>query len=101
MPIMRTRITGTLLVATLVLAACGGSDDDGGGLTSDQTKAVANFIEVTKPRDETAYEACVAEVGSQLSDDDASILTDATGELREPVSAAGEALIERLADCVS
>ena len=98
---MRTRITGTLLAATLVLAACGGSDDDGGGLTSDQTKAVANFIEVTKARDGTADEACVAEGGSQLSDDDASILTDATGELREPVSAAGEALIERLADCVS
>lgn len=68
---MRTRLFGTVAIATLTLAACGGG---GGGV---QGEVADMMIDELEAEDLDVDESCLRDATSKLSDDDAQKILDA------------------------
>jgi len=92
---MRTRLFGSIAVAALVLAGCGGGDDGG------QQGEVADMMLEAAETDGVALdEDCVRDVAGQLSDEDAAAIIEAGPEGDADVSAEADALGEEMFSCL-
>ncbi len=98
---MRTTITACLAATTLLLAACGGSDGDSGSASGDQGR-VADLLLTAADEEGFALDAdCVNENVGELTDEDAKALADSGLEGDADISAAADAIGEKIfSECV-
>jgi hypothetical protein len=94
---MRTRFICSIATVTLVLAACGGGDGASGKQGEVADQLVASASEAGLELDT----ACVDDIASKLSDDDAQRILDAGPDGDPTLSDEGEALGEQIFGCVS
>jgi hypothetical protein len=91
---MRTRLLGSIAIATLALAACGGG---GGG---DQDEVADMIIDAAADEDFQLDEGCVRDVASKLSDDDAAKMLEAGPDGNPDLSEDADALASDMFSCV-
>lgn len=105
---MRTRLLGTLAIATLALAACGGGDDAGSGSGGSAQDEVADMM-IEFLDEQMAAEGisgdvidsdCIRDAVGELSDSDAEAIVAAGPEGDPEVSAEAEGVGESLFTCV-
>lgn len=92
----RTIVVGAAIA--LALTACG-SDGSGSGLTDDQSAAARSAIDRAEAGGVALDEACVNDVASKLSDDDAAKIVATGPDTTADLSPAGEALSLELLAC--
>ena len=95
---MKWPLAPVIAIAGLVLAACGSSDSGNSGV---QSEAAQQTIDAAKDAGFDLDEACVNDIASQLSNDDAQAVVDAGPNGNPDVSAEGAALASQLASCLS
>ena len=76
---MKSRLSATISIVALALAACGG-DDDGGSGSGPQGEVADMVIEDMEAEGFVVDEECVRDATGELSDDDAQALVDAGPE---------------------
>lgn len=103
---MRIRTIGTVAVATLALAACGGGDDTGSG-GSAQSQVADMMLEAldedfaSEGIDASVVDRdCVRSAIDGLSDDDAEKILEAGPEGNPDVSASAEEIADSMFECV-
>ena len=103
---MRIRFIGTIAVATLALAACGGGDDSGSG-ASPQSQVADMMLETLD--EDLADEGidpsvidrdCVRSAIGGLSDEDAEKIVEAGPDGNPDVSADAEEIADSMFECV-
>lgn len=96
---MRIRIIGTVAVATLALAACGGGD--GGGSAQDEVvDLMYEALEQEGISADVLDRDCMTDLVSELSDDDAEKLIEAGVDGDPDVSAEAEAIGDSMIECL-
>lgn len=103
---MRIRFIGTVAVATLALAACGGGDDSGSG-GSPQSQVADMMLEALDEDltdegiDPSVIDRdCVRSAIDGLSDDDAEKIIEAGPDGNPDVSASAEDIADSMFECV-
>ncbi len=105
---MRIRTMGTLAVATLALAACGGGDDSGNSSGGSPQSQVADMMLEALDEDladegidPTVIDRdCVRTAIDGLSDDDAEKIIEAGPDGNPDVSASAEDIADSMFECV-
>jgi len=94
---MKKSIGATIAVVALTFAACG--SDDGDSASGVQGEAADAALAVAAEEDFELDEACVNDIASQLSDEDAQAIIDSGGDDAD-LSPEGEALSLDLLSCL-
>ena len=93
---MRTRLIGSLAIATLTLAACGGGDGSSGSQGEVADMLLADAADEGLDLDED----CVRETAGKLSDDDAEKILEAGPDGDADVSEEADELAAEMFRCV-
>jgi hypothetical protein len=103
--IMRNRLIGSIAIAALALAACGGDDEGSGDSPQDEVADMMLDVLDEELRAEgmdgvEIDEACLREAIGGLSDEDAEAIVDAGPDGDPEVSASASAIGESMFACV-
>lgn len=90
---MRIRSIGTLVLAALVVSACGGDDGK-------QGEVADMFVELAESEGIELDQECVEEAAGQLSDSDAEKIVDAGTEGSADVSDEAQVIGEQILGCL-
>lgn len=96
---MNKTFISVLAVAALALAGCS-DDDDGGGLSEAQQTAADQAVAQGAEADMEIDQACVEDLASQLTEQDAQAIVDAGIDGDAELSAEGETLTADLFNCI-
>jgi hypothetical protein len=92
---MRTRLIGSLAIATLTFAACGGGSGGQQGEVADM------MLEAAGDEGFDLDEDCVRETADKLSDDDAAKIVEAGPDGNADLSEEADALANEMFSCVN